>query len=265
MLRLLTDRAFRERMVPHIADDVVRSFWTNEFAGWAIQYRTEAVSSVTNKIMPFLTDHRLRAMVEASSSKSLDLRQVLDKGRILIVNVSRGRLGQDNATLLGSLLLTSIEQAALSRADSAESERTAHQLYLDEFQSLVTPSTSIMLSEARKYHLSLTLSHQMTRQLDPVTYHAVIGNCGTLVAFRVGMEDAELLAAALSKHVGHVRPEHLTGLANFSAYARLLIDGTPATTCSIKTLPPPTSEDRSDIVRRVSARTWGHSTHSSGV
>src|SRR5260221_10885447 len=106
------------------------------------------------------------------------------------MNISRGRLGQDNATLLGSLLLTSLEQAALSRADLPEEQRRDHALYLDEFQTLTTPSTAIMLSESRKYRLALTLSHQLTRQLDEDTWHAVQGNCGTLIAFRVGSEDA---------------------------------------------------------------------------
>src|SRR5438034_5236611 len=136
----------------------------------------------------------------------------MDKGQILIVNLSRGRLGQDNATLLGSLLLTSLEQAALTRADVPEERRRDHFLYLDEFQSLVTPSTSIMLSESRKYRLCLTLSHQLTRQLDEATFHAVIGNCGSLVAFRVGSEDALLLAPALSKFPSQLKPQDLTNL-----------------------------------------------------
>src|SRR6266404_334320 len=110
----------------------------------------------------------------------------MDQKQILIANVSRGKLGQDNSTLLGSLLLTAIEQTAMTRAELPEETRRDHYLYLDEFQSLTTPSTAIMLSESRKYRLCLTLSHQLTRQLDPATYHAVIGNCATLLAFRVG-------------------------------------------------------------------------------
>ena len=255
MLRLLTDKAYRDHMILGISDEVVRSFWSNEFASWNVQYRTEAVSSVTNKLMPFLTSRQLRAITTGSSKQSLDLRRVMDEQRILIINLSRGRLGQDNSTLLGSLLLTSIEQAAMTRADLPEGERRDHYLYLDEFQSLVTPSTAIMLSESRKYRLCLTLSHQLTNQLDTNTYHAVIGNCGTLLSFRVGLEDAELLAPALSKHPGQLTPADLCNLPNYTAYARLLIDGHPSRPFSLRTLPPDPSafdDERAEIVRRTS-------------
>src|SRR5207247_11446429 len=151
---------------------------------------------------PFLTSRHLRAITTGSAKQSLDLRRIMDGQQILIVNLSRGRMGQDNATLLGSLLLTAIEQAAMTRADLPEAQRRDHYLYLDEFQSLTTPSTAIMLSESRKYRLCLTLSHHLTQQLDPATYHAVLGHCGTLLSFRVGLEDAHLLAPAFSQHPG---------------------------------------------------------------
>lgn len=255
MLRLLTDKAYRDHVILGISDPVVRSFWSIEFASWNAQYRTEAVSSVTNKLLPFLTSRQLRAITTGGGKQSLDLRQVMDEQRILIINLSRGRLGQDNSTLLGSLLLTSIEQAAMTRADLPEGERRDHYLYLDEFQSLVTPSTAIMLSESRKYRLCLTLSHQLTRQLDTDTYHAVIGNCGSILSFRVGLEDAELLAPALSKFPGQLAPADLCNLPNYTAYARLLIDGHPSRPFSLRTLPPdPTAfdDERAEVVRRTS-------------
>src|SRR5437667_3617584 len=204
--------------------------------------------------MPFLSSRQLRAITSGNPKKSLDLRRVMDEQQILIVNLSRGRLGQDNSTLLGSLLLTAIEQAALTRADLAEPDRRDHYLYLDEFQSLTTPSTAIMLSEARKYRLCLTLSHQLTRQLDAATYHAVIGNCGTLLAFRVGLEDAELLAPAFSKHSGQLSAGDLCNLPNYTAFVRLLIDGHPSRPFSLQTLPPNSvaDEERAEIVRRNS-------------
>jgi type IV secretory pathway TraG/TraD family ATPase VirD4 len=240
MLRLLTERSFREQMIVRVSDEVVRSFWQNEFTSWNVQYRTEAVSSVTNKIMPFLTNRQLRMITTEKSKRTLDLRKVMDEEKVLIVNLSRGRLGQDNATILGSLLLTSIEQAAMTRAEIAESERNDHCLYLDEFQSLLTPSTSIMLSESRKYRLSLVLSHQLTRQLDQATYHAVIGNCGSMAAFRVGLEDAELLSPAMSKQPGQLLPADLCNLPNYTAYCKLLdIRGAPSAPFSLNTLPPP--------------------------
>jgi hypothetical protein len=263
MLRLLTDKAFRDARILRVKDEVVRSFWTNEFASWNGQYRTEAVSSVTNKLMPFLTSRKLRAITTGAAGHALDLRRVMDEQRILIVNLSRGLLGQDNATLLGSLLLTSIEQAAMTRADLPEGERRDHFLYLDEFQSLTTPSTAIMLSESRKYRLCLTLSHQLTKQLDPATYHAVIGNCGTLLSFRVGLEDAELLASAFSKHPGQLTPADLCNLPNFTAYVRLLIDGHPSRPFSLQTFPVPATtgeENRAEIVRRTSKHRHAHVT-----
>jgi len=255
MLKLLTDKGYRDSVVLRVSDEVVRSFWTQEFASWNTQYRTEAVSSVTNKLMPFLTSRQLRAIIAGTGKASLDLRRVMDEEKILIVNLSRGLLGQDNSTLLGSLLLTGIEQAALTRADLPEAERRDHYVYLDEFQSLTTPSTAIMLSEARKYRVCLTLSHQLTRQLDEATYHSVIGNCGTLLSFRVGLEDAELLAPAFSKHAGQLAAADLCNLPNYTAYVRLLVDEHPSRPFSLRTLPPGVTAadgDRSEIVRRTS-------------
>jgi hypothetical protein len=191
---------------------------------------------------------------------------VMDEERILIVNLSRGLLGQDNSTLLGSLLLTAIEQAAMTRADLPEQDRRDHYLYLDEFQSLTTPSTAIMLSESRKYRLCLTLSHQLTRQLDPATYHSVIGNCGTLLSFRVGLEDADLLAPAMSKHPRQLLPADLGNLPNYTAYVRLLINGHPSRPFSLRTLPPePCAEEtnRAEIVLRTSQRRHAKPVHPS--
>ncbi len=255
VLQLLTDGQVRDRVVPRIEDEVVRGFFEHEFKSWNAQYRTEAVSSVTNKVLPFLTNARLREIV-TSRRRGLDIRQVMDRGQVLVINLSRGKLGQDNATLLGSLLLTAIEQAALSRADLPEGERLDHSLYLDEFQTLVTPSTSIMLSESRKYRLNLTLSHQLTRQLDEDTRQAVLGNCGSFISFRVGAEDAELLAPAFSRFPGQLSAASLMGLPNFVCYVRMLLPGgTPSAPFSLQTLPPPeVVDDRSQVVRRTSMR-----------
>lgn len=259
-LRILTDKAYRDMAVLQESDEIVRGFWQYEFASWSAQYRTEAIASVTNKLMPFLTSRQLRAIMSGTSKQSLDLRRVMDEQQILIVNLSRGRLGQDNSTLLGSLLLTAIEQTAMTRADIPEAERRDHFLYLDEFQSLTTPSTATMLSESRKYRLCLTLSHQLTRQLDPATYQSVIGNCGTLLSFRIGMEDAELLAPAMSKHPGQLLPADLCNLPNYTAYARLLVDGEPSRPFSLRTLPPSKVLDpeRSAIVHRASQHRHAH-------
>lgn len=262
VLKLLTDAQVRERVVPRIEDEIVRSFWEHEFKSWNTQYRTEAVSSVTNKILPFLTNRHLRAVVTGAPSRGIDVRQVMDRRQVLIIKLSRGKLGQDNTTLLGSLLLTAIEQAALSRADIPEEQRRDHSLYLDEFQTLVTPSTGILLSESRKYRLNLTLSHQLTGQLDDATWQTVLGNCGTFIAFRVGAEDADLLSPAFSKFPGQLTPASLMGLPNYTCYVRMLLaGGLPSAPFSLQTLPPPAvGEDRSELVRRVSRRRFAQLT-----
>ncbi|MBI2808179.1 MAG: type IV secretory system conjugative DNA transfer family protein [Planctomycetes bacterium] len=266
-LRVLTDKAYRDTAIVQLSDEVVRAFWQGEFASWSASYRTEAIASVTNKLMPFLTSRQLRAIMSGSAKQSLNLRHVMDEQKILIVNLSRGRLGQDNSTLLGSLLLTAIEQTAMTRADIPEAQRRDHFLYLDEFQSLTTPSTATMLSESRKYRLCLTLSHQLTRQLDPATYQSVIGNCGTLLSFRIGMEDAELLAPAMSKHPGQLLPADLCNLPNYTVYARLLIDGEPSRPFSLRTLPSKDIMDseRAEIIRRTSKHRYARPASFKGV
>lgn len=257
LLRLLSDEAFRTRTVAAVQDEVVRAFWLNEFAHWNDRYRTEAVAAIQNKIRPFLTNRLLRAIV-AQGGKSLDLRRVMDNGHVLLVNLSKGRTGEDNATLLGALLVTAIQQAALSRADVAETDRRDFCLYVDEFQSFTTGAFATILSEARKFRLSLTMAHQYIGQLDEQTAEAVFGNVGSMIVFQVGSEDAELLAPQLSKFPGQVRPQDLTNLPKYTAYARLLIDGQPSPPFSMETIPrsAPSSPGRQTVVRQASRRRY---------
>lgn len=256
VMQLLGERSFREQIVPTIADPVVRSFWLHEFAGWSDNYRTEAVAAISNKLRPFLTSTNLRAIV-SQPGRSLNLREVMDDGRILIVNLSKGRLGEDNSTLLGALLISSIQQAAMTRANIHELDRRDFFLYVDEFQNFTTGSFASVLSEARKFRLSLIIAHQYLSQLDEETANAVFGNVGSMISFQVGADDAERLALQLGKFPGQISPENLTGLPKYTAYARLLIDGMPSKPFSMTTLPPPKSDldpDRAEIVRRVSQR-----------
>lgn len=255
VMRLLGERTFREQMVARIRDHVVRSFWMHEFAGWSDNYRTEAVAAIQNKIRPFLTNTNIRAIVSQPGS-SLDLRQVMDDGRVLIVNLSKGRVGEDNSTLLGAFLVSGLQQAAMTRADVPEEDRRDFYLYVDEFQNFTTGSFASVLSEARKYRLSLTVAHQYLAQLDESTADAVWGNVGSIIAFQVGSDDAVPLSQQLSRHPGQVGPENLAGLPKYLAYARLLIDGLPSNPFSLETLPPPTAPDpeRAEIIRRVSLR-----------
>jgi hypothetical protein len=254
--RLLGERAYRERTVILIRDEVVRSFWLNEFAAWSDTYRTEAVAAIQNKVRPFLGNRTVRAIVTAPGP-GLNLRETMDGGRILIVNLSKGRLGEDNATLLGAFLVTSIQQAAMTRSDTPEAERRDWTCYVDEFQNFQTGSFDAVLSEARKYRLNLVCVHQFLSQLSEPVANAVWGNVGSIIAFQVGSDDAARLAGQLGQYPDQVGPEHLTGLPKYTAFARLLIDGTPSPPFTMQTLPPPAAENdphRAEIVRRVAGR-----------
>jgi hypothetical protein len=254
LLRLLTDGAFRERFVPAIKDDIVRTFWTTEFAGWNKQYRTEAVAAITNKVQPFLTNTCVRAIV-SQAGRTLDLRRTMDEGKILIVNLSKGKIGEDNAALLGSFLVTAIQQAAMTRADMPEDNRRDFYLSIDEFQNFVTTSFETILSEARKYRLNLTVSHQYLAQLPESTAAAIAGNIGTIITFAVGSDDAEWLARAMVMTPGELTPQDFTNLPKFTAYVRLLIDGVPSPPFSMTTLPPPAyTDDRTAVVMQSSRR-----------
>jgi len=185
----------------------------------------------------------------------------MDSGKILLINLSKGRVGEDNSAMLGAFLVTSLQQAAMTRADIPEDKRRDFFLYVDEFQNFTTNSFASVLSEARKFRLSLTVAHQYLEQLDEPTRSAVFGNVGSIVAFQVGSDDAELLARQFSKFIGQVRPEQLAGLPKHTAYARLLIDGLPSQTFSLQTMPPSCSFDpaRAEIIRSIARRRFGDS------
>jgi hypothetical protein len=256
VMQLLGEKTYREQVVPTICDPIVRSFWMHEFASWSDNYRTEAVAAIQNKLRPFVVNGTIRAIV-THPAPALDFRRIMDEGKVLIVNLSKGRLGEDNSTLLGALLVTSIQQAAMTRADIPEAQRRDFSLYVDEFQNFTTGSFASVLSEARKFRLSLIVAHQYLSQLNEQTADAVFGNVGSIIAFQVGSDDAQKLAEQLGKYPGQIAPENLTGLPKYTAYARLLIDGMPSNPFSIRTLPPTTDSvdpARAEIVRRVFQR-----------
>ncbi len=248
--RLLSDGQYRKGVVGRVSDPVVRTFWEKEFAAWKPQYQAEAVAPIQNKVGQFLSQPILRAIV-GQGRTSLHLRPIMDEGRVLIVNLSKGRIGEDGSTLLGSLLVTSIQLAAMSRADVPEKDRRDFALYVDEFQNFATESFATILSEARKYRLSLVLANQYLAQMDAPTMDAVFGNVGSLLVFQVGTRDAEVLAEQLG---GDVTPQDLMALPRYRAYARLLIDGMPSRPFSMETMPSPRAADggRADVVRRTS-------------
>ena len=259
VLRILNDAKFRQPLVARLRDPVVRDFWQKDFAAKPLKLQLESISPIQNKIGHFVSSPLLRNIL-GQSRNSLDLRRVMDDGKILLVNLSKGKLGDDVSALLGSFLVTALQLAAMSRADVPESERTDFFVYIDEFQNFATDSFATILSEARKYRLALTLANQYLAQLDEETAAAVFGNVGTLVSFQVGASDAEPLALQLGSDL---TPEDLLRLPRYQAYIRLLIDGTPSRPFSIRTLPPADGFDpkRPTIIRKVSRHRYARPAH----
>lgn len=232
--RMYVDDDFRRRIVSRVRDDVVRVFWTEEFEGYTKQFRSEAVAPIQNKIGQFLSSPLIRNIVGQVCS-TIDLRRVMDEGKILLLNLSKGRIGEDNAALLGALFVTNLQLAAMSRVEVPEAERPDFFLYVDEFQDFATESFANILSEARKYRLCLVVAHQYTGQLDETVRDAVFGNVGTIVAFRVGAKDAE----ELEDEFGPVfAARDLVELTKFDCYLRLMIDGVASQPFSATTFPP---------------------------
>jgi hypothetical protein len=222
--RLLIDDPFRADLIArHVGDPMVRSFWLNEYAGYSDKFRSEAISPIQNKIGKALIEPRLRNML-AQPKSTITFRRLMDEGAIIICNLSKGGLGESVAHLLGALLTTTIAQAALSRADTPPENRKLFHLYADEFQSFATESFALILSEARKYALALTIGHQYLRQLPESLSGAVFGNAGSLIAFRAGAADAPILA----DQIGLKNPDALLDLPNFSGWGRLLQNGVPS-------------------------------------
>lgn len=250
LMRLLSDSRYRRTAVAHVSDPVVRSFWQREFDAWRPQFQVEAVAPIQNKIGQFLSHPVLRDILGQPKS-TLDLRRVIDEGKIFIANLSKGKIGEDGASLLGSLLLSGLQVAAMGRSEIAESKRRDYHLVVDEFQNFATESFATILSEARKFRLCLTLANQYLDQVPEPVRAALFGNVGSLLAFQVGAADAETLAAELGDGV---TPQDLVGLQKYTAYVRLLVDGLSQPAFSMTTIPPvgTTNLHRIDLVRRTS-------------
>ncbi len=221
--RLLIDEGFRGRLVErHVGDPVVRSFWVNEYAGYNDSFRNEAISPIQNKIGKALMVPSLRNML-AQPKSTITFRRLMDEGAIVICNLSKGALGESTTHLLGALLTTAFAQAALSRSGTPVGNRRTFHLYADEFQSFATESFALILSEARKYGLTLTVGHQYLDQLPDPLRAAVFGNVGSMIACRAGAADAPILA----EQIGLGGTDALLDLPNFTAWARLLRGGSP--------------------------------------
>lgn len=190
--RLLTDKKFRDEVLMHVNDPVVRNFWLVEFASWNDRFAAEAVAPVLNKVGAFTANPIVRNIIGQPKS-SFNIRQIMDERKILIVNLSRGIIGEDNAALLGALLVTKMQMGAMSRADIPAEDRVPFYLYVDEFQNFATDSFATILSEARKYALNLTVANQYIAQMSMSVRDAIFGNVGSILAFRMGADDARVM------------------------------------------------------------------------
>ncbi len=190
--RMLVDKKFREGVINHIDDPVVKNFWVTEFASWNDKFASEAVAPVLNKVGAFTANPMVRNIIGQPKS-TFNIRQIMDQGKILIVNLSRGLVGEDNAGILGAMMVTKIQLAAMGRADLPQEQRRQFYLYVDEFQNFATDSFAVILSEARKYGLNLTVANQYISQMSEPVRDAVFGNVGTILCFRISPDDAPLL------------------------------------------------------------------------
>ncbi|MGM0439380.1 MAG: CxxC-x17-CxxC domain-containing protein [Patescibacteria group bacterium] len=254
--RMMADKNYRKDVIRKVSDPMVKSFWKNEFGRYSEQFAVEATAAIQNKVGQFLSAPLIRNIVGQVKS-TIDMREIMDEGKILILNLSKGKIGEDNAKLLGGLLVTKLQLAAMSRVDMPEEERKDFFLYIDEFQNFASKSFVTILSEARKYRLALILAHQYISQLeeDEKVGHsmrnAVFGNVGTIVSFRVGAEDAEALEKEFTPDI---YPEDFINLPKYNVYVKLMIDGVSGKPFSAETLPPPEPpvDSEKDKIIRVS-------------
>lgn len=248
---LLINERYRDRLLARCGDPQVRQFWTQELAAWGDNFRAEALSPVQNKVGALLASPVLRNIL-GQHRPTLDIPAIMNSGRVLIVNLSKGSLGTGPSFLLGALLSTALAQGAESRANIPEPERLDFHLYADEFQNFATDSFATILSEARKYRLSLTLAHQFLSQLPLSLRQAVLGNAGSIIAFRIGADDA----SALAPEFGLQSPSAFTDLPNFEAWARLIRDGFPGDPIRLSpTQPESAKDDQTEaVITRTRAR-----------
>ncbi len=232
VLRLLSDDDYRRDAMAAVRSQPVRAFWLKEYEKYPTKFRLEAIAPIQNKVGAFLANPLLHRIL-TRADQMLDLRKVMDEGKILLVNLAKGKIGEDTATLLGSLIVTSLALAAMSRSDVPENNRRNFFVYLDEFHTFTTLSLAGMLSELRKYGVGMTLAHQYLAQLDLLVREAILGNAGTIVSFRVGPADAELLAQEFAPTFSAL---DLISLPNHHIYLKLMVNGAPTAPFSAETL-----------------------------
>lgn len=247
MISMLTDRNYRQKVVEYITDDMVKRFFAIEFADWSEKFDTDAIIPLVNKLGQFLSDPLLRNIFGQKQNK-IDISKLMNDQKIIFINLSKGRIGEENSSFFGSMFLTKIKQAGMERASMAEKDRKDFYIYVDEFQNVVTQTFENILSEARKYALNLTMAHQYVGQINAKIYQAVLGNTGSIISFRVGGEDAVKLKPEFEPLFG---VKDMINLAVAEFYIKMTIDGEsydPFSAETLKVLPPNHPSYRDEII-----------------
>lgn len=251
---LLTNQNFRKKVTQNLQDETLKSFWLDEFEKMPPNLQKEAISPILNKVGQFVTSPLIRNVIGHPKS-SVKLDDIMNQGKILLANLSQGRMGEDNAQLLGAMLITKLQLAAMKRVDMPENERKDFYLYVDEFQNFATTSFIKILSEARKYRLDLMLANQYMAQIPIDVQKAILGNAGTLISFSSGAEDAHILRLEFAETFTE---NDLVNLANFQIAIKLMIDGHSQRPFLATTLPLPSSKNQNkEKVIKVSRERWG--------
>ena len=234
IMRMLAEKNYRQKITENLQDPVIKAFWLNEFARYTQRLETEAVAAIQNKVGQFVSNPLIRNIIGQTHS-TIDMRKIMDEGKILIINIAKGRIGEDNSALLGAMMITKLQLAAMSRVDLPMEKRRDFYLYVDEFQNFSTESFANILSEARKYRLNLILAHQYIEQLDEKVQAAIFGNVGTIVCFRIGAEDAEFIE---KEFMPQFTAQDLVNLTKYNIYMKLMIDGVATKPFSAETVEP---------------------------
>jgi hypothetical protein len=237
IVRVITDQKFRTELTRSVRNESVKRFFEKEYGAFSFGYRSDGTAPIQNKVGAFLTDPGLNRIVTASKQE-LHIRQIMDGGKVLLVNLAKGRIGEDSSSLLGGLLVTAIGLSAFSRADVSAEQRRDFFVYVDEFQSFTTLAVANMLSELRKYRVGFSIAHQYLHQLESDIRHAVLGNVGTIVSFRIGAEDSPYM---VHEFADYLQETDLLQLPNHRVYLKLMIEGAPSKPFSAITLNPSSS------------------------
>ena len=263
--RMFTDTDFQRYKVSKVKDPIVRAFWEKEMAKTSDFHKSEMLGYLISKVGRFVENEMMRNIIGQPTS-AFDFRKTMDEGKILLINLSKGKTGEVNAKLLGLIVVSKLQMAAMSRADVAEEQRRDFYLYVDEFQNFVTDSFATILSEARKYRLNLIMAHQFISQLsvekegtstmDTRMRDAVFGNTGTMISFRIGVEDAEVMAKEFAPIFNEF---DMVNIDRFNAYVKLMIKGTASRPFNMETYPKPSggSVEVAGVIRNLSRLKYG--------